>query len=138
MLRKLRFRQKNGFLIKKIVHAIKHGAKALVDITGVFSEISSKIIIFKAGENKLLKYKHFVNNWDRRFKMKLLWVYTPIRSLLQFLRNTFNRFVISRAKMKCRYFITFLQGLFWESATTRMFNWNQSHWFTTNCQQLIV
>ena len=60
MLRKLRFRQKNGFLIKKIVHATKHGAKALVDITGVFSEISSKIIIFKAGENTLLKYKHLV------------------------------------------------------------------------------
>ena len=36
MLRKLRVRQKNGFLIKKIVYAKEHGAKTLVDITGVF------------------------------------------------------------------------------------------------------
>ena len=36
MLRKLRLRQKNGFLIKKIVDAKEHGAKTLVDITGVF------------------------------------------------------------------------------------------------------
>ena len=36
MLRKLRLRQKNGFLIKKIVYAKEHGAKTLVDITGVF------------------------------------------------------------------------------------------------------
>ena len=36
MLRKLRLSQKNGFLIKKIVYAKEHGAKTLVDITGVF------------------------------------------------------------------------------------------------------
>ena len=36
MLRKLRLRQKNGFLIKKIVYAKEHGAKTIVDITGVF------------------------------------------------------------------------------------------------------
>ena len=28
--------KKNGFLIKKIVYAKEHGAKTLVDITGVF------------------------------------------------------------------------------------------------------
>ena len=36
MLRKLRLRQKNGFEIKKIVYAKEHGAKTLVNITGVF------------------------------------------------------------------------------------------------------
>ena len=37
MLRKLRLSQKkNGLLIKKIVYAKEHGAKTLVDITGVF------------------------------------------------------------------------------------------------------
>ena len=36
MLRKLRIRQKNGFLVKKIVNAKEHGAKTLVDTTGVF------------------------------------------------------------------------------------------------------
>ena len=36
MLRKLRLRQKNGFLTKEIVYAKEHGAKTLVDITGVF------------------------------------------------------------------------------------------------------
>ena len=54
MLRKLRLRLINSFLIKKIVYAKKHGAKTLVDITGDFFEIPSKIIIFRAGENTLL------------------------------------------------------------------------------------
>ena len=36
MLKKLRLRQKNGFLIKKIVYAKEHGAETLVDITEVF------------------------------------------------------------------------------------------------------
>ena len=36
MLRKLRLRQKNGFLIKEIVYAKEHVAKTLADITGVF------------------------------------------------------------------------------------------------------
>ena len=35
ILRKLRLSQKNGFLLKKIVYAKEHGAKTLVDITGV-------------------------------------------------------------------------------------------------------
>ena len=35
-LRKLRLSQKNRFLIKKIVYSKEHGAKTLVDITGVF------------------------------------------------------------------------------------------------------
>ena len=36
ILRKLRLSPKNGFLLKKIVYAKEHGAKTLVDITGVF------------------------------------------------------------------------------------------------------
>ena len=35
-LRKLRLSQKSGFVIKKIVYAKEHGAKTLVDITGLF------------------------------------------------------------------------------------------------------
>ena len=36
ILRKLRLSQKNGFLLKKIVYAKEHGAKTIVDTTGVF------------------------------------------------------------------------------------------------------
>ena len=81
MLRKLRLNQKNGFLIKKIVYAKEHGQKPLRILLECSFKISSKIVIFRAGENTLLKYKHFVNSWERRFKMKLLWVCTPMQDL---------------------------------------------------------
>ena len=62
MLRKLRLSQKNGFLIKKIVYAKEHGQKPLRILLECSFKISSKIVIFRAGENTLLKYKHFVNS----------------------------------------------------------------------------
>ena len=36
ILRELKLRQKNGFLLKKIVYAKEYGAKTIVDTTGVF------------------------------------------------------------------------------------------------------
>ena len=35
-VKKIEAHSKNGFLLKKIVYAKEHGAKTLVDITGVF------------------------------------------------------------------------------------------------------
>ena len=62
MLRKLRLSQENDFFIKKIVYAKEDRAKTLVDIMECSFEISSKGVIFRAGGNTLLKYKHFVNS----------------------------------------------------------------------------
>ena len=57
------------------------GQKRLWILLECSFEIFSKIVIFRSGENTLLKYKHFVNSWERRFKMKLLRVCTPLQYL---------------------------------------------------------
>ena len=81
MLRKLRLRQKVVFLWRKSCMLKDTGQKPLWILLECSFEISSKIIIFRTGENTLLKYKHFVNSWERRFKMKLLRVCTPLQDL---------------------------------------------------------
>ena len=61
---KIEAQSENGFLIKKIVYAKEHWAKTLVYmiLLECSLEISSKMVIFRAGENTIMKYKHFVNS----------------------------------------------------------------------------
>ena len=44
-------------------------------------EISSKVVIFRAAENSLLKFKHLVYSRKRGFKMNLLPVSDPLQNL---------------------------------------------------------
>ena len=81
MLRKLRLRQKKWFFYKGSCMLKNTGQKPLWILLERFFYISLKIIFFTAGENALLKCKHFVNSWERRFKMKLLRVCTPLQDL---------------------------------------------------------